>query len=176
MLDYKQAHEIRARYPKELSRQDIDGILSIWLEKGTDRIDMLSFSCMYDMHDERRNLPELELYLRSQAKFTLRDWKKVLAGINHCSYFVWPIVDVITEYMNASEIEKETWDLRIAVAKDMLDELEESFQGIASKCAVERKAFKKKCQKEFEERWKIKRKRHPYQVKIDEFWEGFIKE
>lgn len=123
MIDYLQAGEIRAKYPKNLSREDIDKIINIWFSHGlSDGVGMSYFAC-YIGDEKDMNLSELELYLRAIAHFEF-NMLEPLKEVN--KEFYGPLAITIFKnelvgYNNVFEIKGDTYDLRIKIGTEFLD-------------------------------------------------------
>lgn len=166
MLDYLQAGEIRRKYPKNLSRQDIDSIIEQWDAENVERKDMLHFSSMFDPKSHRLNISELELTLRAEMHFNLKylqdnEFYGMLAATNF---------ENLTHYNSPYETEKETYELRFIIGKEFLDECKKLNHTKLSD------AFKTLRKIRDKTRIKYKSKKHYWEKELDELVDEYILE
>lgn len=127
MLDYKQAQEIRAKYPRDITNPQMWEIINIWVEKGIERVDMLGFSALYNMKDYgKSSLCDFTLARTAEAHFhylefldTQNDAKKRWAGLLLNAY-----VENLTAYNDSWEAKKQG-KKKLKVCKDVAKNLVE---------------------------------------------------
>lgn len=167
MLTYKQAGEIRRKYPESLNRQNIDDIIREWDEGGIERVDMLVFSVMFDPDSDKLSISEMELFLRGTSHFNFKD----LQPISGRSYFGPTAVahfENLTEYRSPYEVEKETYDLRFEIGKEFLDKCKSLDAKELSDSFKEVNGIRKEIQKRY------RHSLHPWQVRLNKLTNLYI--
>lgn len=128
MLDYKQAHEIRVKYPKKLTDSQIDEIIAIWEKEGIERVDMLDFSAMYDMRTIKSTVCDFKLSLKSQAHFHYLYFKNIAGECLHSSVgmLLWAYVENLSAFNDSWCIKKQgkkKADIRRNTVKTLIEKV-----------------------------------------------------
>lgn len=124
-MDYLQAGDIRRKYPENLNRQDIDSIIKEWDVAGIENEDMLYYSSMFDPKTHNLNISELELTLRGQMNFLFKYLVPITSDRKFYGMLAVTYFENLTEYRNAYEVKKETYELRLIIGREWLDKCKE---------------------------------------------------
>jgi hypothetical protein len=164
MIDYKQANEIRRKYPKRLSRKHIDSIIKEWSDAGIERNEMIKYSAMFDMSLHKVNSSEKELVLRAVMHFNL-DYliKEYFYGILACVNF-----QNLVAYREPYQVPKKEYKLRLAIGKEFLDKCKEINAEELSR------GLKKLWEIKKEVNEKYPYELHPYEKIVDELIKEYI--
>ena len=132
-LDYKQANEIRLKYPKKLSQTDIDSIIAEWVSFGVEQDYMLYFSSKYELNSKKMQLCDFDLYCQASRKFdyiyvkeTIERQKREGSKSDLSSLFVFTAianVENMCAFNDSYKVEKKTKAIRKAFAIGALDDL-----------------------------------------------------
>lgn len=167
MLDYKQAGDIRRKYPEFLSRQNIDDIIREWDESGVESVDIIHFSAMFDPDSDKLNISEMELFLRGASHFNFKDLQLIdvrsYYGLLAVTHF-----ENLTEYRSPYEVEKETYDLRFTIGKEFLDKCKSLGTKELSDFLKKVRGAREEVQKRYGHSL------HPWQVKLDQLISQYI--
>ena len=167
MIDYIEAGKIRRQFPSNLSRQDIDCIITKWSESVIDKIDMLQFSGMMNPNNRKLNISELELLLRAKSYFNLKELEK--SG-SDCVFDLLALVcfENLVGYRNPFEIEEETYKLRLEIGEEFLAKWKE----LNPKSLIN--GFKKMREIRAKVNLKYKAKPHRWEKTIDKLVDKYL--
>ncbi|MFM1755171.1 MAG: hypothetical protein RL621_55 [Bacteroidota bacterium] len=164
MIDYKQANEIRRKYPKRLSRKHIDSIIKEWGEAGIEKEWMLQYSAMFDTSLHKWNSSEKELTLRATMHVNLSYLtKKEFYGMLASVYF-----HNLVAYQEPYQVPKKEYKLRLTIGKEFLEKCKETNAEELSR------GLKKTWEIKKEVNEKYPYELHPYEKIIDEIVEEYI--
>jgi hypothetical protein len=126
MIDYIQANKIRRKYPKRLSRENIDSIIQEWMKEGVDQEYMLKYSSMFDIKAHKLNVSEKELTLRAIMNFNFASLEPYpIDNRNFYGMLAVMHFENLTGYRDAYEIPKKEYKLRIQIGKEYLQKCAE---------------------------------------------------
>lgn len=167
MIDYIEAGKIRRQFPSNLSRQDIDYIITKWSESFVDNADMLQFSAMMNLSDRKLNISEFELFLRAKSYFNLKELDEL--GDDYNFDLLAPVYfENLVGYRNPFEIEKETYKLRLEIGEEFLAKWKE----LNPKSLIN--GFKKMREIRAKVNLKYKAKPHRWEKTIDKLVDKYL--